>query len=106
VTAEIATATPLELAGPPPAQAESLDSAYWARHCEGYRVHSANGRLGLVHEVREQHDDVTIAVRAGLLGRRLLLYSAEDIAFIVPRAQTVYLRSSAELIATEPLGWR
>jgi hypothetical protein len=106
MSARIATVTDHDLPGPAPAQGESSDSSYWARHCDGYRVHSAHGRLGFVHEVREQHDHVTIAVRAGLFGRRLLLYSTEDIAFIVPRAQTVYLQSSAELIATEPLGWR
>lgn len=106
MSAQIATVTEHDLPSPPPGQGESIDSSYWARHCDGYRVHSAHGRLGFVHEVRDLHDHVTIVVRAGLFGRRLLLYSAEDIAFIVPRAQTVYLHSSAELVATEPLGWR
>jgi hypothetical protein len=78
------------------AQAETFDRAYWVAHCEGYGVESKRGRLGFVDEVRENGDRTTIAVRAGLLGRRLLVYSVADIAFIVPRAQKIFLYSSAQ----------
>lgn len=78
------------------AQAKTFDRAYWVAHCEGYGVESKRGRLGFVDEVRENGDRTTIAVRAGLLGRRLLVYSAADIAFIVPRTQKIFLYSSAQ----------
>jgi hypothetical protein len=82
---EIAVVSPLASAEAPRGRTESFGRAYWTRHCEGYRVRSPQGRLGFVEKVREQHDGVTIAVCAGL-----------------PRARAIYLRSSAQLVATEP----
>jgi hypothetical protein len=55
----------------------------------------------LVGAVRKDGEE-TIAVRVGMLGRRPLVYSAADIAFIVPRAQMLFLRSPGEPIASKP----
>jgi hypothetical protein len=82
---EIALVSPLASAEAPRARTERFDRAYATRHCRGYRVQSPEGRLGFVEEVRERHDGVMIAVCAGL-----------------PRARGIYLRSSAQLVATEP----
>ena len=83
-----------------------LDRDYWLGHCDGFRVDSGGGRVGFVEEVRGDGDpDVPtiLAVRAGMLGRRLLLFTADDVDFIVPRARRVWLRSSAGISGTETL---
>jgi hypothetical protein len=100
--AEIAIVSPFASAEAPRGRTESFDRAYWTRHCVGYHVQFPQGRLGFVEEVREQHDGVPIAVCAGLLGQRLLVFPADNIAFIVPSARAIYLRSSAQLVAAEP----
>jgi hypothetical protein len=78
-----------------------IDRDYWLAHCEGYRVEGAAGRIGFVDEVREGG---LLAVRAGILGRRLLIFDPGDVVEIVPRAKLVYLDSSARPVATEPGG--
>lgn len=85
-----------------PAQDE-FDRKYWLTHCEGYRVDSAAGRLGVVEEVlmSSRGKKPILAVRAGLLGRRVLLVPAPEVDFIVPRAKRVWLRSPVALHATE-----
>jgi len=47
-------------------------------------------------------DDPVLAVRAGLLGRRIVLVPARDVDFIVPRAQRLWLDSPTRIIGTEP----
>ena len=82
----------------------SFDRPYWLLHCEGFRVDTANGRLGFVEEIRsgDGPDDPVLAVRAGLLGRRIVLVPARDVDFIVPRAQRLWLDSPTRIIGTEP----
>ena len=82
-------------AGPP------FDRDYWLLHCEGFRVEAEGGRLGFVEEVRHTGRGPVLAVRAGILGRRLLLVSADEVAFVVPRAERLWLRSPATLAGTE-----
>jgi hypothetical protein len=56
--------------------------------------------------VRSAPDDagnVVLAVRAGLLGRRLLLVSGRDVAYIVPRAERIWLRTPATIVGSEPV---
>lgn len=74
----------------------SLDRDYWLAHCEGYRVESPAGRLGLVEEVIPPSGQRPglLAVRGGLLGRRLLLVPVSDVAFVVPRALRLFLHSA------------
>jgi hypothetical protein len=79
-----------------------FDRDYWLAHCEGFRVDADAGRLGFVEEVRtDGRNGPVLAVRAGLLGRRLLLVPTSEVAFLVPRAERIWLRSPVTLIATE-----
>jgi hypothetical protein len=72
---------------------ETFDRAYWIRHCEGFRVDSGGGRIGFVDDVVTAHDRITLRVRLGRLGRRVVEIPADEIAFVVPRAQRVWLRT-------------
>jgi hypothetical protein len=78
---------------------------YWLTHCEGFRVESDGGRLGFVEEVRRpasRFEGELLGVRAGMLGRRVLLVPIEEVAYIVPRAETIWLKSSARIAGSEP----
>ena len=82
----------------------SFDRDYWLRHSEGFRVDTTDGRLGFVEEVRvgdDRHGDV-LAIRAGMLGRRIVLVPASEVDFIVPRIERIWLHSPARIIGTEP----
>lgn len=82
--------------------ANGFDRDYWLGHCEGYRVDGTEGRLGFVDSIREEGDGETIlAVRAGRLGTRLLLIRARDVAFIVPRAERIWLAAPTEIVGSE-----
>jgi hypothetical protein len=90
----------------PAETAGRVDRDYWLAHCEGYRVDGGEGRLGFVEEVRigrEHPRETILAVRAGRLGRRRLLVSAAEVAFLVPRAQRIWLRTPTTIVDTEPL---
>jgi hypothetical protein len=92
MSAVTAPTFPSRTAGPTAA----VDDEYWLEHCEGFRVGCDGGRLGFVEEVREPStpfDRGVLGVRAGMLGRRLLL---------VPRAETIWLKSSARIAGSEP----
>jgi hypothetical protein len=79
-----------------------FDREYWLRHCEGYRVDGVEGRLGFVDSIREEADGAALlAVRAGRLGRRLLLVRARDVAFIVPRAERIWLSAPTTIVRSE-----
>jgi hypothetical protein len=82
--------------------AGALDRDYWLRHCEGYRVDGAEGRIGFVDSIRQDADGASVlAVRAGRLGRRLLLVAASDVASVVPRAERIWLASPAAIVGSE-----
>jgi len=72
-------------------------SAYWLSTCEGFRVDSNDGRVGIVEEVRFSPDrqPEALAVRTGLLRMRLLLVPVGEVDRIVPRRKRVLLRSAA-----------
>jgi hypothetical protein len=90
---------------------------YWLRRCEGFRVDSPQGPVGFVEEVRYasrlDRPDV-IAVRAGFLGRLLVIVPVGEIAEILPRHELVVLhrsprpnareRSRKRLEPVQPLG--
>lgn len=83
---------------------EPIDREYWLDHCEGFRVDCAGGRIGFVEEVRSNADTTgkrTLAVRAGMLGRRRLLLPADEVSMIVPRAERIWLRSSPVIAGSE-----
>jgi hypothetical protein len=66
---------------------------YWLAHCEGYRVDADVGRIGFVEEVLGDSSHRVLAVRAGSLGRRVILVSVDEVAYVVPRAQRIWLRT-------------
>ncbi|HEX4929327.1 MAG TPA: hypothetical protein VFV62_01365 [Gaiellaceae bacterium] len=83
----------------------SIDRDYWLSHCEGYRVDTADGRLGFVDEIRAGRDpdgDV-LAVRAGVLGRRIVLVPVAEVEFVVPRAERIWLHSPVTIRGSEPV---
>lgn len=85
--------------------APAFDRDYWLGHAEGYRVDGPGGRLGYVEEVRRGGDhprDTVLAVRAGGLVRRVLLVPAAEVAFVVPRAERIWLRSPGSIVGSEP----
>jgi hypothetical protein len=73
--------------------AEDL-SAYWLRTCEGFRVDSKNGRVGVVEEVRLAADKEpeALAVRTGLFRLRLEIVPVSDVERVIPRRKRVVLR--------------
>jgi hypothetical protein len=91
-------------AGPQRPSGAASDIDYWLRRCEGFRVDSPDGRVGFVEEVRYasrcDRPDV-IGVRAGLLGRLLLIVPIGEVAEILPREELVVLRRSPRPAAME-----
>lgn len=82
----------------------ALDPAYWIDHCEGFRVDAREGRLGFVEEIRPAAEPTappTLVVRAGLLGRRHLLFPADSVTFVVPRARRIWIDSGAAVVESE-----
>lgn len=67
---------------------------YWLGQCEGFRVDSPEGRFGLVEAVmfrtRPGEPDALI-VRAGVLGRRLVIVPIEDVEDVMPRRERLVL---------------
>jgi hypothetical protein len=70
---------------------------YWLGHCEGFRVESSKSRIGLVdaivHAVPSERPDALV-VRAGVLGRRVVVVPVGEVAEIRPRQKTLILRTS------------
>lgn len=76
-----------------------FDRDYWLRHCEGFKVEAADGTIGFVDEVSSAADlQPRLHVRAGLFGRRVLVVPAKNVAFIVPRAERLWLASPVQII--------
>ncbi|HEV3408198.1 MAG TPA: hypothetical protein VG079_05880 [Gaiellaceae bacterium] len=67
---------------------------HWLAACAGFQVHADRGRLGMVEEVRLSggSEPEALAVRAGFLGRRLLVVPVDEVERIVPRRKRVVLR--------------
>jgi PRC-barrel domain len=79
-------------------------SEYWLRHCQGFRVDSADGRIGTVENVRFDSPPTrpqALAVRVGLFGKRLLIVPVSEVKAILPRQHRVLLPASPRLLATE-----
>jgi len=72
-----------------------LDEDYWLRHCEGFRVDSGAGRLGVVESVgpgaRADRPDV-VAVRSGGLRPRTTIVSVGDIVEVRPAERRLIIR--------------
>jgi PRC-barrel domain len=75
-----------------------VGDGYWLRHCHGYRVDSRSGRIGIVEDVLygAEHDrPAALAVRGGLLGRRLELVPVEEVDAIHPQRKRLVVRTPA-----------
>jgi hypothetical protein len=80
---------------------------YWLGRCEGFRVDSPDGRFGLVEAVmfrRRPDEPDALVVRAGVLGRRLVLVPIDDVADVVPRRKRVALSRTPDLATTDFVG--
>lgn len=81
-----------------------VDPEYWLAHCEGYRVESPGGRVGIVEDVRHAEGAEraeSLAVLAGMFGRRRLIIDVRDVSAIVPYEQCVLLKADAKIVGTE-----
>jgi hypothetical protein len=85
---------------------QPLDREYWLAHCEGYRLESPGGRVGLVEEVRggEQGGTRSLAVLAGMRGQRRLVIPISEVDDIVPHARRIVLRPGANIAGSERVG--
>lgn len=82
-----------------------IDREYWLAHCEGYRVESAGGRVGLVEEVHRDADGEraeSLAVLAGMLGRRRIIIPVSEVDAVIPHAERVLLKTAATIVGSEP----
>jgi hypothetical protein len=72
-------------------------SGYWLSTCEGFRVESNDGRVGIVEEIRfsPNRRPEALAVRTGLFRTRLLLVPIDDVREVTPRTKRVLVRSPA-----------
>jgi hypothetical protein len=72
-------------------------SAYWLRTCQGFRVDSDNGRIGVVEEVRFSpgKKPQALAVRTGLFRTRVEIVPVSDVERVIPRKKRVLLRAAA-----------
>jgi hypothetical protein len=86
----------------PSAEPPPLDRDYWIAHSEGFRVDGGDGgRIGFVEATRpdpEQPGRTLLVIRAGALGRRVVVARADDVAVIAPRAERIWLSTSAALL--------
>jgi hypothetical protein len=84
---------------------EALGSRYyWLCRSEGFRVDSPEGRFGLVEAVmfrRRPDEPDALVVRAGVLGRRLVLVPIADVADVVPRRERVVLSTTPDVSSTD-----
>jgi hypothetical protein len=81
-----------------------FDRRYWLSRCEGFLVQDAEGmRVGRVVELHyhsrvDQPDE--LAVRAGRLGHRLLIYRTEAVEAILPGKARLVLAAGAAPIGS------
>ena len=83
-----------------PALDDGFARDYWVAHSDGFRVDASKGRLGFVEYTTPDPahpGDVSLFVRVGILGLRVVVVRSADVAAIVPCAQRLWLHSGAEL---------
>src|SRR5205823_14691182 len=85
---------------------QAVDRDYWLHRSEGFRVDSPDGRVGFVAELRfgtSMTRPDALAVRAGLLGRLLLIVPVEQVAEVLPQERRIILHASPRPTAIERL---
>ena len=73
---------------------------HWLARSEGFRVDTPAGRLGSVELVmlRARPDEPdALVVRVGVLGRRLVVVPAEEVADVLPGRRRIVLRRVPDL---------
>jgi hypothetical protein len=83
-----------------------FDRDYWLCRCEGFRVESPNGRVGVVEEVRflsrlDRPD--AVVVRGGLFGMRRTVIPIADVADVAPRQERLVVAAESPLETHELL---
>jgi hypothetical protein len=84
-------------------RSSSYGREYWLRRCEGLLVETPTRRIGRVAGIRygeRSNEPEVFEVRAGLLGRTLLLISVEEVAEIAAEERRIVL-SDPPLLLTE-----
>ena len=79
----------------------SYGREYWLQRCQGFLIETPTKRIGRVAGIRYREDNnlpQELEIRAGLLGRTLLLISVDDIAEIVPKQRRVVLTDPPRLL--------
>jgi hypothetical protein len=71
-----------------------FDDDYWLCRCEGFRVESPTGRVGVVAEVRfesrvDRPDE--LVVRGGLFGNRVIAVAVAEVIDVLPRQQRIVI---------------
>jgi hypothetical protein len=81
----------------------SLGLDYWLRRCEGFRVEAPGGRIGQVKAIRfgSTAEPEALEVRAGLLGRRVLLIPISEIEDVIPEERRLVLQPHPRLLGSE-----
>ena len=74
---------------------------YWLRRCDGFLVESPTKRIGRVEGIRydeRSNEPALLEVRAGFLGKRLLLIKVEDISEIAPDRRRIVLQEGFAVV--------
>jgi len=80
----------------------SYGREYWLRRCEGFLVETPTRRIGRVVGIRYgegSNEPEVLEVRAGFLGRTLLLLSVDDVAALVPKERRIVLTDPPRLLS-------
>ena len=84
---------PLDRGEARPPSLDGVSAAYWLSTCEGFRVDSKDGRVGIVEEVRFSSNDQpeALAVRTGLFRLRLAIVPVDEVERVSPQAKRILL---------------
>jgi len=79
----------------------SYGREYWLRRCEGFLVETSTRRIGRVAGIRYgegSNEPEVLEVRAGLLGRTLLLLSVDDVIALSPKERRIVVTDPPRLL--------
>ena len=80
----------------------SYGREYWLRRCEGFLVETRTKRIGRVAGIRygaNQDQPEALAVRAGRIGRRLLLISVSEVEGVMPEERRIVVADPPTLLS-------
>lgn len=85
----------------------AADREEWLAHCEGYRVDSPEGRIGIVEDVRfsiRPYRAEALVVRLGLFARRRVVVPVDEVDEIDPLKERILL-STTDALASGDLAY-